>query len=484
MKLCKTCKLTYTDKFEFCPKCGNSLVEDSLMKCPNCAKSLENNYVFCPYCGYDLQKNNKSKEDKSILNGDEALKVGMAGGFVRARDGLKRLESRIDLVKGENEKRDIKIKKSKYEECFELANMGDINAIYRLAEMYYYGTDIDKDYEKAYIWYSKAGEQGFAPAQHSLGLMYEKGYGVAKDFAQAIKWYSKAAEQDYELSLFKLGQMYKVGQGVKIDYRKALELFRKAAKKGNSDAYNSLGLMYFKGKGVTKNIEKAIELFTIAENQGVPVAQYNLGHILETGYDKGDNIRIVSNIEGAKKWYRKAADNGYEPAKTALEKIKDKRVFISYGPAVPTKNEMEAFLKICQVAEHGASFSENWKALGYSYPKTDSFFGALFQSDNYKKAMILQKKLIDTIVAAGLKVIGLSADSASSGMDFYGKVLNNKDLQEALQRKFRWSESTVEYLFRFNKLSTNDAARLENVFKMISLSYSEIFIDMYIDFKK
>ena len=38
-------------------------------------------------------------------------------------------------------------------------------------------------------WYTEAGEQGDANAQHQLGLMFANGIGHARDDAQAMKWY-------------------------------------------------------------------------------------------------------------------------------------------------------------------------------------------------------------------------------------------------------------------------------------------------------
>ncbi len=736
MKLCKKCNLTFSNKFEFCPKCGSNLVEDASLKCPNCARLVEKDYVFCPYCGYDLQKNSAFKKPVT-LNAEDELKLGIefnekekyqeadkhfanavalgnyeaivwrfaspnynlvniqgsdeiskdiyaaiensntfryektfenmyhialdldflgaidfeenpinniyyklafklnevaaqhgiakslyalglayengegieenynkafeycekaaeqrlaeavyhlgnmyklgkgvlkdlnkskelyqqaaeegvsdaqvalalmyfsgelvvrdyakafelfkkaadqnhpeaqyylafmyenefyvkrdieksrqlykkasSNGFKRANEGLKRLEMRKNSTIGVEEKKKNQNTKTKFEECYELANKGDVNAINSLAEMYYDGNGVDKNYEKAIEWYSKAAEQGFAPAQHSMGWMYEKGYGVDKNYEKAVEWYSKAAEQEYALSLNNLGCMYKDGKGVNKNTRKAFEFFTRAANQGNSNACNNLGLMYNHGHGIEKNNEKAVEWFTKAANQGLAAAQYNLGCLLQSGYDIGNNFSIVPNYDSAREWYKKAADNGYEPAKKALEKIKNSRISISFGAMVATENEMNAFMKICQVAEHGASYNENWKALGYSYPKT-GILGSFFKSANDKKSELLLKKLIDTIVSAGLNVIRVKADSISCGFDFYGKkfknVLKTVELQEGLQRGFRLSKMSVESLFRYNKLTTNDASRLDNVFKMIDFSYTEIFNEIFKEYKR
>jgi hypothetical protein len=54
---------------------------------------------------------------------------------------------------------------------------------------------VKKDLATAVEWFTKAAEQGYAPAQNSLGFCYEYGDGVEKDLKKAVEWYTKAAEQ-------------------------------------------------------------------------------------------------------------------------------------------------------------------------------------------------------------------------------------------------------------------------------------------------
>ncbi|HTO79220.1 MAG TPA: toll/interleukin-1 receptor domain-containing protein [Methylocystis sp.] len=60
---------------------------------------------------------------------------------------------------------------------------------------YFYGRGVEQDYGKAMEWYRKAGDQGYAEAQHNVGVLYENGWGVTKDIEQAKVWYKKAADQ-------------------------------------------------------------------------------------------------------------------------------------------------------------------------------------------------------------------------------------------------------------------------------------------------
>ena len=57
---------------------------------------------------------------------------------------------------------------------------------------------MDVDYKKAFEWYEKAAEQGFAGAQYNLGAMYEVGQGVDQSDSMAMRWYEDAAAQGHK----------------------------------------------------------------------------------------------------------------------------------------------------------------------------------------------------------------------------------------------------------------------------------------------
>lgn len=69
------------------------------------------------------------------------------------------------------------------------AELGNANAQNKLGNEYY----VNKNFETAIKWYTKAGEQDHIAAQNSLGHCYLYGYGVEKNIHEAIKWYTQAA---------------------------------------------------------------------------------------------------------------------------------------------------------------------------------------------------------------------------------------------------------------------------------------------------
>ena len=102
--------------------------------------------------------------------------------------------------------------------------------------MYVDGQGVPQDDSQAFVWYTKAAEQGFAKAQFNLGVMYDNGQGIPQDDSQAVAWYKKAAEQGDASAQYNLGLMYAKGEGVPQNYKLAYILFNLAASKGGDNA--------------------------------------------------------------------------------------------------------------------------------------------------------------------------------------------------------------------------------------------------------
>ncbi|MFQ5353756.1 MAG: tetratricopeptide repeat protein, partial [Thermodesulfobacteriota bacterium] len=139
------------------------------------------------------------------------------------------------------------IHKTTLRELKSFAGKGDANAAARLAQMYYEGIGVKKDYKKALTWALKASEQGNTKAQSLLGLMYYKGHGVLRDYKAAFKWYHMAALHGDKGAQSVLGLMYAAGHGVTRNYQEAFHWYEKAALQGDAGAQSILGLMYYEG---------------------------------------------------------------------------------------------------------------------------------------------------------------------------------------------------------------------------------------------
>lgn len=87
---------------------------------------------------------------------------------------------------------DVKVAVAQYRLA---AESGEIDAQRELAELYYEGSFVDRDYHSAIKWFRQAADAGDAASQRYLGAMYFIGKGLAKDKKEAAKWLRLAAAQ-------------------------------------------------------------------------------------------------------------------------------------------------------------------------------------------------------------------------------------------------------------------------------------------------
>lgn len=92
------------------------------------------------------------------------------------------------------------------------------------------------------LW-TKAAQQGYAPAQARLGDILDK----SEEDALAVDWYRKAAEQGNAVGEYGLGQMYAKGEGVKKDFEQARSHILLAAEKGYPPAMSLIMNAYQNG---------------------------------------------------------------------------------------------------------------------------------------------------------------------------------------------------------------------------------------------
>lgn len=162
---------------------------------------------------------------------------------------------------------------------------------------------------------TRMAEQGEANAQYQLAQLYRTGNAVEQDDSIAAKWYSLAARQGHASAEANLGAHYALGQGVAQDERIAVELYRRAAAKGHAFAQYNLGLSLSEGKGVAADETSAVKWYTLAAEQGHRSAQSNLGVMFVAG--KG----VEQDYVQAYMWWQIAADQGHEGARMNLAMV-------------------------------------------------------------------------------------------------------------------------------------------------------------------
>jgi hypothetical protein len=116
------------------------------------------------------------------------------------------------------------------------AYRGDVDAQIKLGDMYYKGSDVERDYNEAVKWYKEAAEDGNADAMYKLGNLYfnDKIQSAAKD--EFMFWYKKAAENGHIKAQFKLGYCYRYGKGVQPNLTLAKKWLKLAADRGHEVA--------------------------------------------------------------------------------------------------------------------------------------------------------------------------------------------------------------------------------------------------------
>ncbi|MFT3782587.1 MAG: tetratricopeptide repeat protein [Nibricoccus sp.] len=191
----------------------------------------------------------------------------------------------------------------------ELRNHTDVaDPVYQyvIGFRYLEGDGLEKDYVLATHWFTKAAEQGYAPAQQQLGFMYALNYGVPRNYEKALYWYRKAADQNYILAIFNLSTFYFNGEGVKRDLAEAARWMRKGAELGDPGCQTQLAGHYAKGEGVTKDPVQAFHWYMEAALQGNTYAQFNIGSM----YEHGEGIP-KDEVE-ALAWYNLSPTNGVD----------------------------------------------------------------------------------------------------------------------------------------------------------------------------
>ena len=184
--------------------------------------------------------------------------------------------------------------------------------------LYESGLGVQKDYEQALFWFSAAAKKGFGQAQYKLACLYETGNGVVQDINKAIELFKQAAQKDVGMANYKMG-LYACGSK---NYALAKTYYEKAASKNIALAYNDLGTLYDNGligSRSNSDLKRALSYYLQAAKNGLPMAQNNAGCMY---------YNVFSDCEKAHFWFKKAVDNGYQPAIANLELVikQEKRI--------------------------------------------------------------------------------------------------------------------------------------------------------------
>lgn len=194
----------------------------------------------------------------------------------------------------------------------ESAEMGNSLGCFYLGKCYYLGKGVEEDLNKAKKWFLIPAEEGDKYACYYLGCCYK----YEEEYDSAAKWYQKGVDGKYGPAFRELGILYLKGNGVQKDEEKAFELFNSAGER-TSDIPFWLGNCFYDGIGCSQDYEEAMRMFQLgSEEQEDSYCQLYIARMYRDG--KG----VDKDIDAAKEWYEKAAENGNKTADEELNELK------------------------------------------------------------------------------------------------------------------------------------------------------------------
>jgi TPR repeat protein len=163
-------------------------------------------------------------------------------------------------------------------------DQGNLNAIFNLGNLYQRGeVGVAKDEKEAVKLFGAGAMADHAGCANNLGHCYELGLGVEKNLEKAFIWYSMAAIKDVAIAQKSIGVLNRKGEGgVKKNLAAAIKWLGKAAKNGDAEAHYELGLMYEAGEGVAVNKIEACQLYQKAITGGFVEAKAQLDKLALT----------------------------------------------------------------------------------------------------------------------------------------------------------------------------------------------------------
>ncbi len=201
----------------------------------------------------------------------------------------------------------------------ERALKGDSQLQLALAERYYRGDRVPRDYAKALSFFELAGRGGNVVAMMNAAVIHEKGEAGRIDQVQATRWYRMAAEHGNPVAQNRLAIRLFEGEGTPRRIPDAVTWYRRAAEQRLPDAQYNLGILYFNGEGVPRDLALAHQWIGSAASAGNVDALYWLGQMYVSG------TGVAQNLSLAETYLQKAAQKGHPGAAMRLQELRGSR---------------------------------------------------------------------------------------------------------------------------------------------------------------
>ena len=270
-----------------------------------------------PYADYELAKMYRDGVGTSVNTAEAARHFKIAFQGIQQMEKQSRddkLQYRLGqmLYTGTGMEKDVEAALGYFEKS---ARLGNVHAQYMLGRIYLDADSGHENAEQAVRWLTKSADGGNALAQYALGKLYRDGTNVEKDIPKSITLFTLAAEQDNSYAAYALGRLYLQNEDIPKDVDAAVKRLEKSADLGNQFAQYALAKLYLSGEDVPKDIPKALELFQKSAAQGNSFAQYRLGRLYLLGED------VPKDVDAAIRWLTASAEQGNQYAQYALGKL-------------------------------------------------------------------------------------------------------------------------------------------------------------------
>ena len=136
----------------------------------------------------------------------------------------------------------------------------------------------------------KAADQNHPMAQYKLALMYKFGNEIEKNIELAAFYMKKSAENYFSGSFYSYAKMLDYGQGIQVDKKKAMDYYKLASRK-HPEARFDTAMKLFIGDGIERNVDGALFYYKLAARDGDMEAKYNYEQITgkELIFDENDH---------------------------------------------------------------------------------------------------------------------------------------------------------------------------------------------------
>ena len=168
--------------------------------------------------------------------------------------------------------------------------------------------------ELAFNLFLMSAELGNVKAEYRTAVCYAQGMGTARDEKSAVDWYSRAAEKGYVDAIIALGNAYREGKGVSKDDNKCLHFYQKAADLGDARAIYILADCYFNGDVAEQDIPRAVRLYQKSALKAYPAAVIKINKIFDRFaqiFNEALAAQNAGDYENALSLYEPAADMGH-----------------------------------------------------------------------------------------------------------------------------------------------------------------------------